>query len=204
MHRLSRGILALTLLAGLAGCAPPGPPDAEAIRALPANASLDARGLGRGGAAARPASVQVQDEPGRPAILYAVSPRLQTGSANSPPMIVTSFGAERQRADGAVAYRAVVVISNARRHADFSGAVTRQNEAVPVQVLGRERRCTGAACLFEEALLLTLPPGMVRRAAEAGQPVRLRLTGSAAFVETAIPPGHLRAALDAVAGAPPR
>lgn len=204
MESVSRGIVPLILLAAIAGCAPGGG-GADSVGSLPAEATLDARSLGRGAAAARPASVQVQDEPGRPAVLYTVSPRLQTGSANSLPMIMTSFGAERQRAGGAVAYRALVVISNARRYANFSGATTRQGDSIPVESVGRETRCTGGGgCLYDETLLLTFPAAMVQGAAAAGQPLRMRLTGSAAFVEVGIPPGHLRAATEAVAGAAPR
>lgn len=200
MPLLPRGALALILLAGCAGDG-----RAPSVATLPADATLDARSLGRGGAAARPATVQVQDEAGRPAILYTVSPRLQTGSATSLPMVVASFGAERQRADGAVAYRVLIIVSNARRHAGFSGAATRQGESIAVQPMGRETRCGGpGGCLYEETLLLTVPGDVVRRLAAAGQPLRLRLMGSAAYVEAAVPAGHLAAAAEATGGAAAR
>lgn len=187
----------LALLAALAGCAAPG---ADAVGALGPDAALDARSLGRGAAAQRPASVQVQDAPGNPAVIYTVSPRLQTGSPGSPPMIVTSLGAERQRADGAVAYRALTVVSHARGQARFARAATRQGEAVAVRTLSTGNRCGAAGCLSEETLLLTFPAEMIRRAAESGTPIRLRLAGDAAFVEVGIPAGHVRALLTATGG----
>lgn len=205
MHHLLRGLGALPLVASLAACAPEAGRNAGAVSALSPEASLDARGLGRGVAAARPASVQVQDDPGNPMVLYTVSPRLQTGSPGSLPMIVTSFGAERQRADGAIAYRALVVISNARGHAGFTRAETRQGDSIPVQTMRRETQCGGAGgCTFVETLMLTFAADALRQAAEAGTPVRLRLSGSAAFVEVNIPPGHIRALLEATGGVPPR
>lgn len=192
----------LALLAVLAGCAAPAPPDAAAIRALQPDATLDARGLGRGAATARPASVQVQDNPASPAVFYTVSPRLQTGSVTSPPMIVTSLGAERPRLGGAIAYRALVVVSNARRFGDFTRAATRQGEPVAVQVASRERQCAGAGgCQFVETLMLTLDTRMLRDAAAAGTPIRLRIGGSASFIEVNLPPGHLRALAAATQGA---
>ena len=147
----------------------------------------------------------MQDEPANPAVLYTVSPRLQTGSPGSLPMIVTSFGAERQRADGTIAYRALVVISNARGQAGFTRAATRQGDSIPVQTLRRDTQCGGiGGCLFVETLMLTFSAEALRLAAEAGTPLRVRLSGSAAFVEVNIPPGHVRALLEATAGAPPR
>lgn len=202
--RLLRGLAALPLLAGMAGCAPTGGRDADAVRTLAPDAALDARSLGRGAAAARPVSVQVQDDPAQAAVLYAVSPRLQTGSVGSLPMIVTSLGAERRRADGSVAHRALVVVSNARASPGFARAATRQGADVPVQTLRRANECGAAGCLFVETLMLTFPDGMLRQAAAAGTPLRLRLIGSAAFVEAAIPPGHIRALLEATDGAAPR
>ena len=200
-----RVLAALSLLIGLAGCAGGGPASPDAVSTLPPEASLDARSLGRGAAAARPASVQVQDNPANPAILYTVSPRMQTGSPASLPMIVTSLGAERQRADGSIAYRALVVVSNARGQAGFARAATRQGDSVPLQVLGRETQCGGAGgCLFVETLMLTLGADALRQAAESGRPLRLRLTGSATFVEVNIPLGHLRALLEATGAATPR
>jgi hypothetical protein len=196
-----RRLAFLTLLAVVAGCAAPAPPDAAAIRALPPDATLDARGLGRG-AAARPAAVQVLDNPASPAVFYTVSPRLQTGSVASPPMIVTSLGAERPRQGGTVAYRALVVVSNARRFGDFTRAATRQGEAVAVQVAARERPCDGAGgCRFVETLILTFDTRMLRDAAAAGTPLRLRISGSASFIEVNLPTGHLRALADATVGA---
>ncbi len=204
MHDVPRGLAALLLLIGVAGCAAPEGEVRDAVRSLDPQASLDARGLGRGVAATRPASVQVQNDPANPAILYTVSPRLQTGSASSLPMIVTSFGAERERATGSLAYRALVVVSNARQQAGFARATTRQGESVPLRALARESRCEGAGgCLFVETLLLTFPTDMVQQAAEAGTPLRLRLGGNAAFVELSIPPGHLRALLEATGAATP-
>ena len=205
MHHLLRGLAALPVIATLAGCAAESGRNAQAVSTLPPEASLDARGLGRGVAAARPASVQVQDEPANPAVLYTVSPRLQTGSPGSLPMIVTSFGAERQRTDGTIAYRALVVISNARGQAGFTRAATRQGDSIPVQTLRRDTQCGGVGgCLFIETLMLTFSADALRLAAEAGTPLRVRLSGSAAFVEVNIPPGHVRALLEATAGAPPR
>ncbi len=201
MIELPRGLAGVALLAGLAGCAAPAGTTPDAIRTLAPDATLDARTLGRGAAAARPASVQVQDFPGSPAILYTVSPRMQTGSPTTLPMVVTSLGAERQRADGAIAYRALVVISNARRHAGFVRAATRQGVSFPVQVMSRDTQCGAAGCLFVETLMLTFTADAMRQAAEAGTGLRLRLEGGAAYVEANIPPGHIRALLDA---APPR
>jgi hypothetical protein len=200
-----RGLAVLALLAGLAGCGG-GASNADAVRTLAPTAELDARSLGRGAAAARPASVQVQDNPANPAIFYTVSPRLQTGSPASLPMIVTSFGAERPRAGGATAYRALVMVSNARGQAGFANATTRQGDRIPLEVVRRETQCGGAGgCLFVETLMLTFDAGALRRAAEAGTPLRLRLNGSASFVEVNIPPGHVRALLGATgAGAAPR
>ncbi|WP_431280767.1 hypothetical protein ACQW02_15260 [Humitalea sp. 24SJ18S-53] len=198
MKPVSRSLVALMLLGGMAGCAPPGAQNAEAVSSLAPEASLDARSLGRGVAAARPASVQVQDDPSNPTIVYAVSPRLQTGSLGSLPMIVTSFGAERQRSDASTAYRALVVISNARAYANFARATTRQGDSIPVQALSRDTQCGGVGgCLFVETLLLTFTADAMRQAAEAGTPLRVRLTGSAAFVEVGIPPGHVRVLLAA-------
>lgn len=201
MNHVSRGFAAIPLLLGLAGCAAQTGGGADAVRTLAPEASLDARALGRGAAAARPVSVQVQDDPSRPAILYTVAPRLQTGSVASLPMVVTSFGAERRRADGSTAYRALVVVSNARSQAGFTRATTRQGGSIPVQALSRETSCGGAGgCLFVETLLLTFTADAVRQAAEAGTPLRVRLLGNAAFVEVGIPPGHLRALLEATGG----
>jgi hypothetical protein len=205
MHHVLRGLAAVPLLAALAGCGAGGGRSADAVTTLAPEASLDARSLGRGAAAARPASVQVHDNPANPAILYTVSPRLQTGSPASLPMVVTSFGAERQRADGSIAYRALVVVSNARRPAGFARAATRQGDSIPLQVVSRETQPgTAGASLFVETLMLTFTADMLRRAAEAGTPIQVRLTGSAAFVEVNIPPGHVRALLEATGSAAPR
>lgn len=184
----------LALLLAAACTAPAG----DAVRSLPADADLDARSLGRGAANARPATVQRQDDPAQPAILFTVSPRLQTGSPASPPMVVTSLGAERQRATGATTYQALVIVSNARRHADFSRATTRQGTGFPLRTVSRQTDCGGAGgCLYVQTMLLTIPPEALRQAAEGNTGLRLRLDGSAAFVEAAIPAGHLRALLDA-------
>jgi hypothetical protein len=113
-------------------------------------------------------------------------------------MIVTSFGAERQRAGGAIAYRALVIISNARRQAGFARATTRQGDRIPLEVVRRETQCGGpGGCRFVETLMLTFDAGALRQAAEAGTPLRVRLNGSASFVEVNIPPGHVRALLGA-------
>ncbi|MBR0652430.1 hypothetical protein GXW78_22430 [Roseomonas terrae] len=206
MKHLLRALAALPLLAAVAGCGAPAPgQNAAAVQSLAPDANLDARSLGRGVAAARPAAVQVQDNPGSPTILYAVSPRLQTGSPASLPMIVTSLGAERQRADGSIAYRALVVVSNARGQAGFSRATTRQGDTVPVRTMSRERDCAAAAgCVFVETLMLTFPPEMLRQAVEANAPIRLRISGSASFIEVGIPAGHIRALLEAAGGTAPR
>lgn len=204
MPEYPRGLAALSLLIGLAACAAPGGEARDAVGALAPEANLDARGLGRGVAAGRPAAVQVQDQAGNPTILYTVSPRLQTGSASSLPMVVTSLGAERERATGTLTYRALVVVSNARSQAGFARAATRQGASVPLQTLSRESRCEGAGgCLFVETLLLTFPADMLQEAVAGGTPLRLRLSGNAAFVEVGIPPGHLRALLAATEGATP-
>ncbi|MBR0680468.1 hypothetical protein GXW74_08215 [Roseomonas eburnea] len=156
-------------------------------------------------AAVRPASIRVQANPAGPAILYAVPPRLQTGSPGGLPMIVTSFGAERQRADGTTACRAMVIASHALSQARFARATTRRGDGVPVQVLAQETRCGSAGgCLFVEALRPTFPADALRQSAESGTPWRSRLTGSAAFVEVGIPPGHVRAPLEPFAGWAPR
>lgn len=205
MRHVPRGLAALVLLSVIVGCAAPGSEPADAVRSMAPQASLDARSLGRGAAGIRPASVQVQDNPANPVILYTVSPRMQTGSVGSLPMIVTSLGAERHRTTGAIAYRALVVVSTARSQAGFVRATTRQGDSIPVQAVGRENQCGGAGgCLFAETLLLTFPADVVGRAAEAGTPLRVRLTGSAAFVEVGIPPGHVRALVDATGGAATR
>jgi hypothetical protein len=180
------------LLLVVDGCA--APPDREAIQALPAEASLDARSLGRGQAAARPASVQVQQTADRAATIYTVSPRLQTGSPASLPLIVTSVGAERQAQTGTVQLSLLVVISNARGYGGFSRAESQQASNIGLQVLGRAADCQGAAsCLYTETLLLTVSEPDLSRAAEGGTAMRIRLTGNASFVEAAVPAGHLRA-----------
>jgi hypothetical protein len=136
--------------------------------------------------------VQAQETPG--ATLYTVAPRLQSGSPGSLPMIVTGFGAERPRNGAPVRYRALVSVSNARGFGGFSNAESRQAPGIEVQVLSRASDCLGTpACLYTETLLLTFPPAALRQAAEAGTPIRIRLNGNAAFVETAIPATHLRA-----------
>jgi hypothetical protein len=199
------GLAVLPVVALLAGCAAGSGQGTDAVRTLAPDADLDARSLGRGATAARPAAVQVQDTPGSPTILYTVSPRLQTGSPNTLPMIVTSLGAERRRADGALAYRALVVVSNARSYANFARAATRQGASVPIQTISRETQCGGpGGCLFVETLMLTFSAEAMRQAAEAGAAIRLRITGGAAFIEAVIPPGHIRALMDATAGAAPR
>jgi hypothetical protein len=196
-----RTITGFVVAALLAGCAAPGADTGATVGTLAPDAVLDARGLGRGAAAARPAAVQVRDDPSSPVVLYTVAPRLQTGSPTSLPMVVTSLGAERPRAGGAVAYRALVEVSNARGQAGFARAETRQGERFDLRSVARENRCGGpGGCLFHETLLLTLPADSVRRAAEAGQPIRLRLLGNAAFVEVGIPAGHLRALTAATGG----
>jgi hypothetical protein len=181
----------------LLGCS--ATPGQDAVRALPAEASLDARGMGRGAAAERPAVVQVRDTPDRPTILYTVSPRLQSGSAGSPPVIVTSLGAERDRATQALSPQVLVVISNARSYGGFARVESRQSNGIRAQPLSRSRNCADApSCLFVESLLLTVPEADLRRLAEANAPLRFRLLGNAAFVEAGVPPGHLRALLAAL------
>lgn len=196
--RAGKGRCLALLLPALAGCAA-APGQAPPVAALPAEASLDARGLGRGAAAGRPALVQVQDRPDQPGILYTVSPRLQTGSAGSPPVIVTTLGAERDRASGVVSPRVLVVISNARAYGGFVRAESRQVEGILVQPLERRRDCAEAPeCRFVETLLLSLPEAALRRLAESGMPLRFRLVGNAAYVEGGVPAGHLRALLAAL------
>lgn len=204
IHAL-RGFAVLPLLASLTGCAGESGSSADTVRTLATETSLDARGLGRGVAAARPASVQVHDDPANPAILYTVSPRQQTGSPASLPMVVTSFGAERRRSDGSIAYRALVVVSNARGQAGFARAATRRGESIPLEVMARETQPGNAGTnLFVETLMLTFSADMLRQAAEAGTPLRVRLSGSASFVEVNIPPGHVRALLEATGSTAPR
>ena len=186
------------LLLAVAGCA--AAPDSDAIRSLPAEASLDARGLERGRAAERPATVQVQETADRATRIYTVSPRLQTGSPGSLPLIVTSVGAERQEPTGAVRLRLLVLVSNARGYGGFSRAESRQASDIDVQVLGRAADCrSGAACLYTETILLTVAEAQLRSAAEGNTAIRIRLTGNASFVETAVPVGHLRALTAALA-----
>ncbi|WP_426958852.1 hypothetical protein [Muricoccus radiodurans] len=188
----SRSPLGAALLLFLVGCQ--AAPDREAIRAMPADTSLDARGLGRGGAADRPARVQVQAVPDRGATLHTVSPRLQTGSPTSLPMIVSSLGAERVEATRASRPSLLVTVSNARGYGGFARAATRQDDVIPVQVLERRTDCGGAGgCLYVETLLLALPEDGVRRAVEAGTGLRIRINGNASFVEAAVPAGHFRA-----------
>lgn len=197
--RFPRGSAALLMVLAMSACAGTAPP----VATLPADAALDARSLGRRASAERPAAVQVTDNPGSTMLLYTVSPRLQTGSPGSPPIVVTSLGAEQPRGGGDAAFRALVVVSNARAFANFTRAATRQGEAVTVQVLSRERQCANG-CLYVEALMLALPTSMVQTAVDSGSPLRLRISGSAAYVEAGIPAGHLRALAEAVAAVPRR
>ena len=74
-----RTITGFVVAALLAGCAAPGADTGATVGTLAPDAVLDARGLGRGAAAARPAAVQVRDDPSSPVVLYTVAPRLQTG-----------------------------------------------------------------------------------------------------------------------------
>lgn len=184
----------------LAGCAATGGQEADSVRTLAPDATLDARGLPRGAAAVRPASVQLHDDPSRATVLYTVSPRLQSGSASSPPRIQTSFGAERTRADNEVTYRALVVVGNLRGYAGFSRASLADGTILPGETVGRERECLGAECLYVETLMLTVPQALVDRAAQAGTPIRMRILGNAAYVEASIPPTHVRALLEATGG----
>lgn len=201
MHPFARGVAGVLLLA-VAGCAAPGGQDSQAVRSAAPDAEVDVRSLGRGAAAARPAAVQVRDDAATGSRLYTVSPRLQTGTIGSLPMVVTSFGAERTGASGPTTYRALIVVSNARAYANFARATTRQGQDIAMQAIRRETQCGGGACLFVETLLLTFEPEAMRQAA-AGPGLRLRLTGSAAFVEAGIPAGHIRALLEATADGPP-
>ena len=186
------------LLLVVAGCA--ATPDGGAIRELPAASNLDARSLGRGRAAERPATVQVQETADRLAKLYTVSPRLQTGSPGSLPLIVTSVGAERQRLNGAVRLRLLVIVSNSRGYGGFSRAESRQASDIGPQVLGRAADCrSGAACLYTETILLTVPEVHLRSAAEGNTAISIRLNGNASFVEAAVPVSHLRALKAALA-----
>jgi len=197
-------LLAAPLL--LAGCA--GAPDGDAVRALPAEATLDARGAARGRAAERPVTVRAQETPDRGAVLVTAAPRLRTGSPISPPLVVTSAGAERARADGAVRYRMLVEIGSAGRYGGFvratgggttGGGTTGRGTPVEVQVLARRRDCDDpGACLHTETLLLTVPEEAVRPLLAAGTGLRVRIEGNAAFVEAGIPIGHLRALSDAI------
>jgi hypothetical protein len=190
----------LLLLA--AGCSEA--PERDIVRALPAEASLDARGLDRGRAAERPASVQVQHLPDRGVTLFTVAPRLQTGSPGSLPMVVTSFGAERQDATGALRASLLLTVSNARGYGGFSRAESRQGGEVAVRSLGRTTECQGpSGCLYVETLLLTPSEAELRRAVEAGAPLRIRVSGNASYVEATVPPGHLRALFTSLAQAQP-
>lgn len=187
------------LCLGLAACAPPAPGAAD-IAALSQDAALDARALPRAAAAARPASVNVQNDPASGATLYTVSPRLRSGSPSNPPLIDASLGASRPDAPGATAYQALVVIAVPRAWRDFSRATGRDMPPIAVRRLSRSTDCqVGAgACLYQETLLLDLPEAGLRSLAEAGRGLRLRIEGNAAFVETGLPAGHLRALFEAM------
>ncbi|WP_338663816.1 hypothetical protein VQH23_01355 [Pararoseomonas sp. SCSIO 73927] len=192
-----RHLSAAALLLGAAGCAES--PDRDAVRGLAPGASLDARGMGRGGTSDRPASVQSQRAADRGVTILTVSPRLQTGSQGSLPTIVTSLGAERQDATGEARTSLLVTVSNARGYGGFSRAESRGGGEIPLRVVGRNTDCAGiSACLYVETLLLTVPEEVLRRAV-AGNGLRVRIDGNASFVETAVPVGHLRALAEAVA-----
>jgi hypothetical protein len=186
------------LCLALAACAPPAP--GADIAALPQDAALDARSLPRGAAAARPASVTVQNDPASGVTLYTVSPRLRSGSPSNPPLIDASLGASRPGTPGATAYQALVVIAVPRAWRDFSRATGRDMPSIAVRRLGRSTDCQTSAgtCLYQETLLLDLPEAGLRSLAEAGRGLRLRIEGNAAFVETGLPAGHLRALFEAV------
>ncbi|MBP0491881.1 hypothetical protein [Roseomonas indoligenes] len=198
-HGLSlpaRRLWAALLILGAAGCAEA--PDRDAVRGMAPGASLDARGMGRGGASERPASVQSQRAVDRGVTILTVSPRLQTGSQGSLPIIVTSLGAERQDATGKARTSLLVTVSNARGYGGFSRAESRGGGDIPVRVVGRSTDCAGiSGCLYVETLLLAVPEEAVRQAA-AGNGLRVRIDGNASFVETAVPAGHLRALADAL------
>ncbi|MCR0981726.1 hypothetical protein [Roseomonas populi] len=187
------------MLLGAAGCAEA--PDRDAVRGLAPGASLDARSMGRGGAADRPASVQAQRVADRGATIFTVSPRLQTGSQGSLPIVVTSLGAERQDATGEARTSLLVTVSNARGYGGFSRAESRGGGEIAVRVVGRNTDCAGiSGCLYVETLLLTVPEEVMRRAV-AGNGLRVRIDGNASFVETAVPAGHVRALADALGAA---
>lgn len=188
------------LCLALAACAPPAPGPTD-IAALPQNATLDARALPRGAAAARPASINVQNDPASGATLYTVSPRLRSGSPSNPPLIDASLGASRSGGSGAMAYQALITVAVPRAWRDFSRATGRDMPPIAVRRLSRSTDCqTGSTgtCLYQETLLLELPEAGLRSLAEAGRGLRLRIEGNAAFVETGLPAGHLRALFEAV------
>ncbi|MBR0643949.1 hypothetical protein [Plastoroseomonas hellenica] len=182
------------LCLALAACAPPAPGAAD-IAALSPDAALDARALPRGAAAARPTTVNVQADPASGAVLYTVSPRLRSGSPSNPPVIDASLGASRPGGSGAATYQALVTIAVPRAWRDFSQATGRDMPPIAMRRLGRSTDCQAGAgtCLYQETLLLDLPEAGLRSLAEAGRGLRLRIEGNAAFVETGLPAGHLRA-----------
>jgi len=188
----------LLLLLAAAGCAETA--DRDAIRGLPPSASLDARGLERGRAGERPAAVQVRPMPERGVTILTVSPQLQTGSAGSLPIVVSSLGAERTEATGEARVGLLVTISNARGYAGFSRAQSRQDGAFAVQVLRRNTDCSGLeGCLYVESLLVSIPEAALRRVAGTEAALRIRIEGNAAFAEASVPAGHLRALTEALA-----
>ncbi|HEY4252847.1 MAG TPA: hypothetical protein VGM87_16670 [Roseomonas sp.] len=187
---------------GLAACASTAPTRSD-IAALPADADLDARTLPRGAAQARPATVNVQTDPAG-TTLFTVSPRLRSGSASNPPLIEASLGASRPRGGPAV-YQALISISVPRTWRDFSQVAARDMPPLGVRRVGRDTDCQTSAgtCLYRETLVLDLPEAPLRALADSGRGLRLRIDGNAAFVETGLPAGHLRALFEAMAPAAP-
>lgn len=187
------------LCLALAGCAPSAPGTTD-IATLPPDAELDARALPRGAAAARPATVNVQNDQASGTTLFTVSPRLRSGSPSNPPLIDASLGASRPGGTGAATYQALVTITVPRAWRDFSRAMGRDMPPIAVRRLNRGTDCQagGGACLYRETLLLDLPEAGLRQLAEAGRGLRLRIEGNAAFVETGLPAGHLRALFEAM------
>jgi hypothetical protein len=191
-HLLASGALGLLV----AGCATT--PQGEAPGSPgPGPAAADSRAApGR-----RPApTVQVQETADGTTLLYTVQPHMRAGSIASPPLVITSIGAARSRAAPDVQFRIRVETTNTNGYGGFARAETRQNLPLQLRLLQRSRDCAAApSCPYTESLMVTVRGADLRRLAEGNAGLRFRLLGNGGTVETAIPAGHIRALLAALA-----
>lgn len=187
------GLLAWLVLA--TGCAAPGgePSGGRAAEGVP--------GQGRGAPGGRqPATVQVQETPDKSAVLYTVLPHMRAGSLANPPLVITSIGAARERGSQTAQFSVLVEVTNSRGYGGFTHAETRQNLPLRLQQLQRSRNCQAASsCPYTEAVMVTVRGDDMRALAGSNAGLRFRLQGSGGMVETAVPGGHIRALLAALA-----